>query len=184
VDVPGGIVAGLEGRYATALFDLARESRQIEIVGDSLNRLKGAMSESADLRTLTSSPLIGRDDAVRGARAAADALGLDPVTRNFLGVLARNRRLSALARIIGAYRKLAAAHRGEVTADVTSAHPLTEEQMQALKAKLGAGIGREVAVDLHVDSSILGGLIVRIGSRMIDSSLRTKLENVGQAMKG
>lgn len=184
MDVPGGLVAGLEGRYASALFELARDRNRIDEVGDSLGRVREALSDSPDLATLTTSPLVERGAAVRGVVAAAASLGLDPVTSNFLGVLAKNRRLAVLPQIIAAYRKLAAAHRGEVTADVTSAHPLSEDQMQALKAKLRAGLAREVAVDLHVDPSILGGLIVRVGSKMIDSSIRTKLENVGQAMKG
>ena len=129
-------------------------------------------------------PLIGREAGTRAVLAAADSMQLDPLTRNFLGLLARNRRLSALPQVIAAFNQLAANHRGETTAEVTSAHTLSAEQTDALKAKLKAMLGRDVAVDLKVDPEILGGLVVRVGSRMIDSSIRTKLDTLAQAMKG
>ncbi len=184
VDISGGIVTGLAGRYATALFELARDQKQIETVSQSLARLRGALTESPDFAALVSSPLIGREEATRASLATADALGLDPVTRNFLGVLAKGRRLGVLAQIIRDFNKLAAHARGETTAEVTSAHPLNDEQVAALKTKLRASLGRDVAVDLRVDPSILGGLIVRVGSRMIDSSIKTKLDTLALAMKG
>ena len=184
METSGGIVAGLSGRYATALFDLAHEAKSLDTVGASLATLKAALAESADFRTLTTSPLIDRTAAAKGIAGLAGALGIDGLTTNFLGVLARNRRLAALPAIIRDFNKLTAAQRGEITAEVTSAHPLDPEQQAALKAKLRAGLGADAALDLRVDPEILGGLVVRVGSRMIDSSLRTKLNTLALAMKG
>ena len=184
MEISGGIQASLAGRYATALFELAREEKQIDAVGQSLATLRAALTESADLRELTTSPLLARDQATRGILAAAGAMGLDPVTTRFLGVLGQNRRLAQLPNVIRAFNMLAAAHRGETTAEVTSAHPLDADQVQALRQNLRARIGREVAVDLTVNPAILGGLVVKIGSQMIDGSIRTKLNNLALAMKG
>ena len=180
----GGIQASLAGRYATALFELARDERQLEAVGASLATLRQALRESDDLRELTTSPLISREDAVKAITGAAGAMGLDPVTSNFLGVVAQNRRLSQLPQIIRAFNMLAANHRGETTAEVTSAHPLTDDQVAALKNNLKSRLGRDVAVDLNVDPTILGGLVVKVGSQMIDGSIRTKLNSLAHAMKG
>ncbi len=180
----GGIQASLAGRYATALFELARDERQLESVGASLATLRQSLRESDDLRELVSSPLISRDDALNGIRAASGAMGLDPITSNFLGVLAQNRRLSKLPEIIRAFNMLAARHRGETTAEVTSAHPLTDDQVRALKGNLRTRLGRDVTVDLTVDPTILGGLVVKVGSQMIDGSIRTKLNSLALAMKG
>ena len=177
-------MAGLSGRYATALFGLAIDSKVLYAVGTSLASLSQALRESPDLTMLTTSPVIDRKAAAAGIHAAAGSLGLDPLTTNFLGVLAKNRRLAALPAIIADFNKLAAAQRGEVTAQVTSAHPLSDDQVVALKAKLRAGLGADAALDLRVDPEILGGLIVRTGSRLIDSSLRTKLDTLATAMKG
>ena len=180
----GGIQASLAGRYATALFQLARDERQLEAVGGSLAALKEALGESDAFRELTTSPLIGRDDAVKGVGAIAAAMKLDPTTSNFLGVLAQNRRLPQLPAAIRAFNQLAARHRGETNAEVTSARPLDDEQLAALKASLKARLGRDVAVDLSVDPAILGGLVVKVGSQMIDGSIRTKLNTLAHAMKG
>jgi F-type H+-transporting ATPase subunit delta len=184
VENSGGIQASLAGRYATALFELARDQRQIETVGGSLAAVREALRESEDFRELTTSPLVSREQAVKGITAAAEAMRLDPVTRNFLGVLAQNRRLSQLPQIIRAFNMLAAAHRGETTAEVVSAHPLSNDQVAALRANLRNRLGREVAVDLAVDPAILGGLVVKVGSQMIDGSIRTKLNSLAHAMKG
>jgi F-type H+-transporting ATPase subunit delta len=136
------------------------------------------------LRALTTSPLIGRDAAVGGIAAAARAMQVDPTTANFLGVLARNGRLRELGNVIRYFNLLAAQHRGETTAEVTSAHPLDDDQVAALKANLKTRLGRDVAVDLTVDPTILGGLVVKVGSQMIDGSIRTKLNTLAHAMKG
>jgi F-type H+-transporting ATPase subunit delta len=184
VDISGGIQASLAGRYAMALFELARDERKLEAVGASLARLKQALAESEELQQLVTSPLIGRTESLKAIEAAAEALGLDPLAKNFLGVLARNRRLSKLGDVIRAFEMLAARHRGEVTAEVVSAHPLSDDQIEAIKTNLRARTGSDIAVDLAVDPSILGGLVVKVGSRMIDGSIRTKLNNLAQAMKG
>ncbi|MDV3459331.1 F0F1 ATP synthase subunit delta [Sphingomonas sp. HF-S4] len=180
----GGIQASLSGRYATALFELARESKSLPQVEASLATVRQALDESADFKALTSSPLVSRGDAAKAIAATAQALKLDVTTGNFLGVLAQNRRLGQLPAIIRAFRQLAAAHRGETTAEVTSAHPLDAEQVDALKAQLRTRLGRDVNVDLSVDPSLLGGLVVKIGSQMIDSSIKTRLNSLAQAMKG
>ncbi|WBY06236.1 F0F1 ATP synthase subunit delta [Sphingomonas sp. 7/4-4] len=180
----GGIQASLSGRYATALFELARDSKALPKVEASLATVQQALDESADFKALTTSPLIARGPAARAVAATAGVLKLDATTTNFLGVLAQNRRLSQLPAIIRAFRQLAAAHRGETTAEVISAHPLDAEQVDALKAQLRTQLGREVTVDLSVDPSLLGGLVVKIGSQMIDSSIKTRLNSLAHAMKG
>jgi F-type H+-transporting ATPase subunit delta len=132
VENSGGIQASLAGRYATALFELARDERQLDSVGSSLAALRQAISASDDFRALLSSPLVSRDEATRAVAATAQTLALDPITANFLGVLAQNRRLSQLDAVIRAFNQLASRHRGETTAEVTSAHPLTDDQITAL----------------------------------------------------
>jgi F-type H+-transporting ATPase subunit delta len=184
VDDSSGIQASLAGRYALALFELARDAKQIETVGASLATLRGALDESDDLRMLIGSPLVGRDDQARAVGAVVGSLALDPLTGNFVGVLAQNRRLSQLPNVIRAFNLLAARHRGEITAEVTSARPLDDAQVAAIKQNLRTRMGRDIAVDLSVDPAILGGLVVKVGSQMIDSSIRTKLNNLAHAMKG
>ena len=184
METSGGIRASLAGRYASALFDLARDERQIDSVSSSLRLVQDALQTSPELRTLTSSPLVSRDDAGKALAATAGALGLDTTTSNFLGVVARNGRLRQLPEIIRLFGRLAAEHRGEVTAEVTSARPLDDGQLAALKANLGQRAGRDIAIDARVDPSILGGIVVRLGSQMIDASIRTKLNTLATAMKG
>ena len=184
VENSGGIQASLAGRYATALFELARDERQLEAVGASLNAVRDALRDSTELQGLTTSPLIGREDAVKAMGAAATAMKVDPITAKFLGVLAHNRRLGQLGNVIRSFNLLAARHRGETTAEVTSAHPLDDDQVAALKSNLKTRVGRDVSVDLTVDPTILGGLVVKIGSQMIDDSIRTKLNTLALAMKG
>ncbi|CAM3054314.1 ATP synthase subunit delta [Sphingomonas antarctica] len=184
MEISGGIQASLSGRYATALFDLARESKAIDKVEKSLALLEAAIGGSDDLKRLISSPLVRREQAVGAVAAVAKTLKLDAVTGNFLGVLAQNGRLSQATNVIRAFRMLAAAHRGETTAEVTSAHALSDAQLAALKTQLKARTGRDVAVQTRVDPEILGGLTVKLGSQLIDSSLRTKLNTLAHAMKG
>jgi F-type H+-transporting ATPase subunit delta len=184
VENSGGIQASLSGRYATALFELARDSKALPAVEQSLATVGAALNESADFKALTTSPLIGRADAARAIAATSAVMKLDPITTNFLSVLATNRRLNQLPQIIRAFRALAANFRGETTAEVVSAHPLTADQVDALKQQLRTRIGRDVAVDLSVDPSLLGGLVVKIGSQMIDSSIKTRLNSLAHAMKG
>lgn len=183
-----GIQASLAGRYATALFELARDdasggARSIAAVERSLSTVQAALRESDELARLTTSPLVDRVAAGRAIDAAAGLMDLDPITRKFLGVLAANRRLAELPRIIRAFRRLAAGWRGETSAEVTSAHPLSDDQVTELKHQLRARIGREVTVARQVDPALLGGLVVRIGSQMIDSSIRTRLNALAHVMK-
>jgi F-type H+-transporting ATPase subunit delta len=184
VETSGGIRASLAGRYASALFDLARDERQIDSVGHSLERLKAALTESRELQGLVSSPLVSRDAAGKALDAVAPSLGLDPLTTRFMAVLARNGRLRQLPEVIRIFATLAADHRGETTAEVTTARPLQDDQAAALKAQLGARVGRHIRIDARVDPSILGGIVVRLGSQMIDASIRTKLNTLATAMKG
>ena len=184
MDISGGIQASLSGRYALALFELASEQKKLEAVGRDLAAVSQALAESDALKALTTSPLVGREEAVRAVAATAAAMKLDPITGNFLGVLARNRRLAQLPAIIRAFNILSARHRGEVTAEVTSAHSLDDDQVDALKQNLRTRMGRDIAVELDVEPAILGGLVVKIGSRMIDGSIRTKLNSLALAMKG
>jgi len=184
VDNSGGIRASLAGRYASALFDLARDQRQIESVGKSLDALGAALLDSKDFGELVTSPLVSREEAGKAFAGLAPQLGLDPLTANFLGVLARNGRKSELRNVIRAYRRLAAEHRGETTAEVVTARPLNDGQLAALKQQLRARAGRDVSLDATVDPTILGGLVVKLGSQMIDASIRTKLNRLALAMKG
>jgi F-type H+-transporting ATPase subunit delta len=185
VETSGGIQASLAGRYATALFGLARDEQQIDAVSRSLDSLERALAESPEFAQLVSSPLIGRASAGKALAGLTGSLGLDPLTANFLGVLAKNGRLGELKAIIRMVRRLSAEHRGETTAEVTSAHPLNDKQVADLKAQLKkrAG-GADVTIDAKVDPNILGGIVVRLGSQMIDASIRTKLYSLAQAMKG
>lgn len=180
----GGIQASLSGRYAMALFELALDGKAIDAVSESLKTLKQALADSDDLRRLISSPLVSRTEASKAIAAAAASLQIDPLTTKFLGVLSQNRRLSQLGAVIRAYGQLAAKHRGEITAEVTSAHALSATQVKALAAKLKTQLAQDVAIDLNVDPSILGGLIVKIGSKQIDGSIRSKLNTLAIAMKG
>ena len=184
MDNSGGIQASLPGRYASALFDLARDGKTIETVEASLATLEQAVAEAADLRRLIASPLVSRDAARGAIGAVATELNLDALTSNLLGVLATNRRLRQVPAVIAAFRAMAANYRGETSAEVTTAHPLADDQVVALKAKLKTRVGRDVTVTLKNDPAILGGLIVRMGSQMIDASIRTKLNTLALAMKG
>jgi F-type H+-transporting ATPase subunit delta len=184
VENSGGIQASLSGRYATALFELARDGKAIDSVGESLESIKSALAQSGDFSQLTTNPLLSRAASAKAVAAVAKSLKVDALTTKFLGVLAQNRRLGELNAIIAAYAALASAFRGEATAEVTSAHALDKAQVAALKAKLKAKVGRDVAVAQKVDPAILGGLVVRIGSQMIDSSIRTRLNTLANAMKG
>ena len=184
VENSGGIQASLAGRYASALFGLARDEKQIDAVTRSLDGLEAALAESADFRTLVTSPLIGRAEAGKAVRALIPALSVDPITGKFLGVVADNGRLGALKAVIRSVRQLAAWHRGETTAEVTSAFPLNDDQVARLKANLKARLGRDVVIDATVDPQILGGIVIRHGSQMIDASIRTKLNTLANAMKG
>ncbi|HZG44753.1 MAG TPA: F0F1 ATP synthase subunit delta [Allosphingosinicella sp.] len=184
MDDSSGIQASLAGRYALALFELAQDAKQIEAVSASLATLRAAIDQSDDLRALIASPLVARDEQASAVGAVVGSLKIDPLTGNFVGVLTQNRRLPQLPAVIRAFNLLAARHRGEITAEITSARPLDGDQVDAIKQHLRSRMGRDIAVDLSVDPAILGGLVVKIGSQMIDSSIRTKLNTLAHAMKG
>ena len=178
------VTSALSGRYATALFQLARERDAIDAVAADLTQLQAMIDESAELRRLIGSPLFSRDAQSKAMSALTEKAGFSETVCNTVGVIARNRRLFALEDVIRAYRTLVSEHRGEVKAEVTSAAPLSDVQCDALEAALKKAIGSTVAVTKDVDPDLLGGMVVRVGSRMIDSSLRTKLQRLQLAMKG
>ena len=184
VETSGGIRASLAGRYASALFDLARDQRQIDSVGRSLDALQQALVDSKDFGELVTSPLVSREQAGEALAALAPQLSLDPITTNFVGVLARNGRKGQLPAVSRAFRRLAAEHRGETTAEIVTARPLNDDQVSQLKQQLRSRAGRDVTLDMSVDPAILGGIVVKLGSQQIDASIRTKLNRLASAMKG
>ena len=184
MDVSAGIQASLAGRYASALFDLASEAGTITAVESDLEKLSEALRESSELSALIRNPEVSREALGRVLSGIGEHLALAELTRNFLGVLATNRRAGELPGVIRAFHAIAAAQRGEVSAEVASAHPLTDEQLTALEQKLRAREGRTVKLKSRVDPDLLGGLVVTVGSKRIDGSIRTRLNTRAQAMKG
>lgn len=177
------IVSGVAGRYATALFELALENKALDTVGADLDRFDRMVADSADLTRLVRSPVFTSDDQARALAAVLDKAGIGGLTGNFLKVVAANRRLFAVRDMIKGYKQLVAKHRGEVTAEVTVAEPLDDKHVEALKDALRSVTGEDVQVALTVDPAIIGGLTVKLGSRMVDASLRTKLNSIKHAMK-
>jgi F-type H+-transporting ATPase subunit delta len=177
-------VSGLADRYAAALFDLADERKSLDQVADDLRQLRAMLGESAELRRLVRSPILSRADQGRAITAVADRAGLTPLTRNFLGLVAQNRRLFAVPAMIDAFLARLAARRGEVTAEVVAAQNLTPGQLDAVNEQLRKAMGSKVAVEVRVDPALLGGLVIKLGSRMVDASLRSKLHRLQLAMKG
>ncbi|MEO1190872.1 MAG: F0F1 ATP synthase subunit delta [Pseudomonadota bacterium] len=177
-------VSGVAGRYALALLELADEQKALDAVAEDLRGLRGLMAESDDLVSLLRSPLFSREQQEKALAAIMDKAGIGDLTRKFVLVVARNRRLFALADMIGAYLSELARRRGEVTAHVVSAQPLSDGQVETLTESLRGSVGKNVKVETAVDADLLGGLVVRVGSRMVDASLKTKLMKLQQAMKG
>lgn len=178
------MTAGVAGRYASALFELANEQNRLDEVDADLGKFQAMLDASGDLKRLVNSPAFAAEDQQRALKSVMDWASIGATTGNFLGVVARNRRLFAAEDMIKTFRGLLARHRGEVAAEVKSAIALTDEQLAALKAKLKSTFGKDVRLDAKVDPSLLGGLVVKIGSRMFDSSLRTKLSNLKVVLKG
>lgn len=176
--------AGLAGRYATAVFELAQEERSVEAVEKDFTALKTMICESEDLARLVRAPVFSREEQKKGMAALLHRMEATSLTRRFVLTLAAKRRLFVLPDIIRAYEGLVAKQRGEVAADVASARPLNDAEVAELKAILKAKLGREARLDARVDPSLLGGLVVKVGSRMIDSSLRAKLNGLRAAMRG
>jgi F-type H+-transporting ATPase subunit delta len=170
-------------RYARALFDLSVETGVLDTVEGDLKSLKTILADSADFRTLVSSPRFSAEDKAKGLSAIAARAGLADTTTRFLGVLAGNRRASALGPIIAAFDRLVAAHRGVIAAHVTTALPLSAAQTETLTSALRTAFGKDPRIDSHVDPAILGGLRVRVGSRLYDASLKSKLDSLKFALK-
>ena len=177
------ITSGMAGRYATALFELALEQKAIDAVKSDLERFDALIAASPDLYRLVRSPVFTADEQVKALRAVLGETGIGGLAANFLLLVARNRRLFAVRQMVKAYKALVARHKGEVTAQVTAAEGLSDAHLAALKDALKAVTKQEVQVDLNVDPAVIGGLIVKLGSRMVDSSLRTKLNAIRHAMK-
>lgn len=174
----------LAERYATALFDLADARRALDAVAADLRQLRTMLTSSEDLGRLLRSPILSREAQSRGIAAVAQAAGLSPLVRDFLAVVARNRRLFAVPAMIAAYLARLAERRGEVAAEVTVAQPLTQGQLEALGDQLRRTIGRRVSIQVEVDPALIGGMVVKVGSRLVDSSLRSRLQRLQLAMKG
>jgi len=174
----------MAGRYARALFELALESKSVDAVKADLEKFDALVTESADLRRLVRSPVFGAEEQGKALAAVLDKAGIGGLAGNFLKLITANRRLFAVGDMVRDFRKLVARWKGEVTAEVTVAEKLSDARLEELKAALKAITG-EKAVDLNVkiDPSIIGGLTVKLGSRMVDSSLRTKLNAIKHAMK-
>lgn len=178
------LIGAVAEPYATALYELADEEKALDVVADDLVRLRAMIGESADFARMIRSPLMRRQDQMAAMAALMTAAGMSDTTRRFVGLVAANRRLFALESMIGAYLRRLAEARGEVTAEVVSAAALSDAQVATVTEALRRSVGGKVAVDLRVDPRLIGGLIVRIGSRLVDSSLRTKLQKLQLVMKG
>lgn len=173
----------MSGRYATALFELARDEKNVDAVKADLDSFSALLNESADLKRLVLSPVFTADEQGKALGAVLAKAGIGGTTAKFLQVLTANRRLFAVADVIRAFRALVAKFKGEATADVTVAEALNDKNLDALKSALKSVSGKDVALNVTVDPSIIGGLVVKLGSRMVDSSLRTKLNSIKNAMK-
>lgn len=176
-------VSGVSGRYATALFELARDEKVVDAVTADLDKFSALLKESPELVRLVRSPVFGADVQGKALGAVLDKAGITGISANFLKLLAANRRLFAVADVIRAYRALVAKFKGEATADVTVAENLSDKNLEALKTALKSVTGKDVTLNINVDPAIIGGLVVKLGSRMVDSSIRTKLNSIKHAMK-
>jgi F-type H+-transporting ATPase subunit delta len=177
------LTSGAAGRYATALFEIARDGKLLDEVERDIREIETVHATSADFRALLASPVHTREEQGKAIAAIAAAMGLGQTVASTLGLMAQNRRLFVVPQLVDQVKGLIAAERGEVTAEVTSAKPLTQAQTEALAATLKKNVGKDVKVDVTVDKSLIGGMIVRVGSRMIDSSIRSKLSHLQNVMK-
>ncbi len=173
----------MAGRYATALFELALEEKKLDAVKADLDRFDALITESPDLERLVRSPVFSAEEQSKALAAILKKAGISGIAAKFLNVIASNRRLFAVRDMIKNFRKLLAQHKGEVTAEVTAAEKLSDTQLGALKGALKSVTGKDVDLNVRVDPAIIGGLVVKLGSRMVDSSLRTKLNSIKYAMK-
>ena len=178
------LISGMAGRYANALFELALETKATDAVKSDLESFDAAIADNPELARLVRSPVFGADEQLRALTAILDKAGIKGMAANFLRVITTNRRLFAVRDMIRAFRALVARHRGEVTAQVTVAEPLNDANVDALKAALKSITGgKDIDLNVKVEPAIIGGLVVKVGSRMVDSSLRTKLNAIKFAMK-
>lgn len=177
------IVSGMAGRYATALFDLAREQAAVDAVKADLERFDSLISQSPDLGRLVRSPVFSADEQLQALSALLERAEIGGLAAKFLKLVTANRRLFAVRDMIKGYRELVAANKGHANAEVTVAEPLKDEHFRALEAALKAVSGKDVALDVKIDPAIIGGLVVKLGSRMVDTSLRTKLNTIRHVMK-
>jgi F-type H+-transporting ATPase subunit delta len=177
-------LGGLAGRYAAALYDIAETAGTLDAVANDLRTVRAMIEESADLRRLIASPILDRADQAKAMRALLERAGAGDLALRFVGVVTENRRLFALPHIIDAYLRRLAERRGEVVAHVTSAQPLSPAQVERVTETLRRSLGSKVVVDLKVDPALIGGLVVRVGSKLVDDSIRTKLVRLQLAMKG
>ena len=176
-------VSGLAARYAAALFELADERKALDEIATDLTQLRAMLRASPDLMRVVRSPVLSRESQSRAIEALAEQAGLQKLTRDFLAVVARNRRLFAVPAMIEGFLAILARQRGEISAEVTAAQPLSEVQVGQLSEQLHRAVGRRVTVDLRVDPGLIGGFVLRVGSRMVDASLRSKLQRLQLAMK-
>jgi F-type H+-transporting ATPase subunit delta len=176
-------VTGLAERYAAALFDLADERRSLDEVASDLRALRAMLAASGDFVRLIRSPVLSREQQSKAIAAIAESAGLSPLVRNFLGVVAANRRSFAIPAMVEAFLVQLAARRGEVTAHVTVAQALSEAQREALNEQLRRSTGSKISINVQVDPTLIGGIIVKLGSRMVDASIRSKLQRLQFAMK-
>jgi F-type H+-transporting ATPase subunit delta len=176
-------VSGVSGRYATALFELARDEKSVDAVKADLDRFEAMLADSPDLARLVKSPVFSADVQAKAIAAILAKAEISGISAKFLSVLTANRRLFAVGDVIRAFRALVAKYRGEATADVTVAEPLSDKNLDALKSSLKSVTGKDVALNVTIDPAIIGGLVVKFGSRMVDTSLRTKLNSIKHAMK-
>ena len=177
-------VSGLAGRYASALFELADENKALDQTARDLTGLKQMLNESPELSRMVRSPVLSRVEQGRAMAAIMERAGVSDLTKRFIGLVAEHRRLFALSAMIDAFLAELARRRGEMTAQVTAARPMSDAQVQALTSALRTSLGSQVDVRVAVDPALIGGMIVKVGSRMVDNSVRTKLNKLQLAMKG
>nr|WP_232237108.1 F0F1 ATP synthase subunit delta [Thiosulfatihalobacter marinus] len=183
VSEPASISSGIAKRYAAAVFEIAQENKSLAKLESGLDDLSAAIAESADLRTLITSPLISREEQGKAIAGVADKMGLQPVLKNALGLMAGKRRLFVLPQLIDQLRAMIAEDKGEVTAEVVTAKALTKTQSDKLAKTLAERVGKTVKINATVDDALVGGLVVKVGSKMIDTSIRSKLASLQNAMK-
>ena len=177
------IVSGMAGRYATALFELVLEERALDQVQKDLETFDALVAGNPDLERLVRSPVFTADEQAKALVAILQKVNIGGLAANFLKIVASNRRLFAVRDMIRGFRKLVAQHKGETTAEITVAEKMSEQNLAALTSALKSVTGKDVALDVKIDPAIIGGLVVKLGSRMVDSSLRTKLNSIKYAMK-